>query len=83
MRNPTTQGVDGVQELRLYGVEERVEHVVFKRKLQGQKQQKNPISSDPRVLSSLDILKEHFKDIYKLRLQGQGEEEAFGVNHKL
>lgn len=33
LRNPTTQGVDRVQELGLDGVEERLEHVVLKGKL--------------------------------------------------
>lgn len=33
--DPTTQGVDGVQELGLDGVEERVEHVVLEGKLRG------------------------------------------------
>lgn len=37
LRDPATQGVDGVQELGLDGVEERLEHVVLKGKLQGQK----------------------------------------------
>lgn len=37
LRNPTTQGVDCVQELGLYGVEERLEHVVLKGKLQRQR----------------------------------------------
>lgn len=37
LRNPTTQGVDGVQELGLDGVEQRLEHVVLKGKLQGQR----------------------------------------------
>lgn len=33
LRNPTTQGVDRVQELGLDGVEQRLEHVVIKGKL--------------------------------------------------
>lgn len=33
--DPPTQGVDGVQELGLDGVEERVEHVVLEGKLRG------------------------------------------------
>lgn len=37
LRNATTQGVDGVQELGLDGVEQRLEHVVLKGKLQGQR----------------------------------------------
>lgn len=37
LRNPATQGVDCVQELGLDGVEERLEHVVFKGKLQRQR----------------------------------------------
>lgn len=43
LRNPTTQGVDGVKELGLDGVEQRLEHVVLKGKLQGQKH--FPVSS--------------------------------------
>lgn len=35
LRDPTTQGVDGVQELGLDGVEERVEHVVLEGELRG------------------------------------------------
>lgn len=38
LRDPSTQGVDRVQELRLDGVEQRVEHIVLKGKLQEQKQ---------------------------------------------
>lgn len=38
LRDPPTQGVDSVQELGLYGVEQRVEHVVLEGKLQEQKQ---------------------------------------------
>lgn len=37
LRNPATQGVDCVQELGLDGVEERLEHVVLKGKLQTQR----------------------------------------------
>lgn len=37
LRDPAAQGVDGVQELGLDGVEERLEHVVLKGKLQGEK----------------------------------------------
>lgn len=37
LRDPAAQGVNGVQELGLDGVKERLEHVVFKGKLQGQK----------------------------------------------
>ena len=40
LRDASTQGVDGVQELGLYGVEQRVEHVVLKGKLQEQKQRR-------------------------------------------
>lgn len=37
LRDPAAQCVDGVQELGLDGVKERLEHVVFKGKLQGEK----------------------------------------------
>lgn len=37
LRDPAAQGVDGVQELGLDGVEKRLEHVVLKGKLQGQR----------------------------------------------
>lgn len=37
LRDPAALGVDGVQELGLDGVKERLEHVVFKGKLQGRK----------------------------------------------
>lgn len=37
LRNPTTQGVDRVQKPGLDGVEERLEHVVVKGKLQEQR----------------------------------------------
>lgn len=49
----------------------------------GTEAKKIPISSDPRVFSSLEILKEHFKDIHKLHPQGQGEEEALVINMTL
>lgn len=38
LRDPSTQGVDRVQELGLDGVEQRVEHVVLEGKLQEEKQ---------------------------------------------
>lgn len=40
LRDASTQGVDGVQELGLDGVEERVEHVVLEGKLQEEEQRR-------------------------------------------
>lgn len=85
LRNPTTQGVDGVQELGLDGVEQWLEHVVLKGKLQGQRH--FPVSVLIPKLFQFD----HFfngtyprlNGIYKLRLQGWGEVIVFCVNHKL
>lgn len=49
LRDPSAQGVDGVQEPGLYGVEQRVEHVVLEGKLQGHKQRRRLRSDGPRA----------------------------------
>ena len=50
LRNPTTQSVDCVQELRLDRVEQRLEHVVLKGKLQ-EHSHCPCVSSDPKAIS--------------------------------
>lgn len=58
LRDPTAQGVDRVQELGLDGVEEGLEHVVLKGKLQGQRH--SPVSVlIPKPFQSDAFLMEH------------------------
>lgn len=61
LRNPTTQGVDCVQELGLDGVEQRLEHVVLKGKLQEQRHR--PVSVlIPKPFHFDSFLMEHITD---------------------
>lgn len=53
LRDPSTQGVDGVQEFGLYGVEQRVEHVVLEGKLQEQEQRRRVPSDRTRLRLAL------------------------------
>ena len=54
LRNPTAQRVHRVQELGLDGVEQRLEHVVLKGKLQRTKKKEKEslsrVSSDPKAI---------------------------------
>lgn len=61
LRNATAQGVDCVQELGLDGVEQRLEHVVLKGKLQEQRH--CPVSVQiPKLFRFDRFLMEHITD---------------------
>lgn len=86
LRNPTTQGVDCVQELGLDWEEQRLEHVVLKGKLQEQRH--CLVSVLIPTLFQCDRFffngtYPRLNGIYKFRQQGCGEVVVFCINHKL
>lgn len=86
LRNPTAQGVNRVQELGLDGIEEWLEHVVFKRELQKQRKYPDEWRYQSYVmlktLTNKKIIIYHpLNGIYKIQQKGLGR--GFCVNHEL
>lgn len=89
LRNPTAQGVDSVQEFGLNGVEEWLEHVVLKGKLQRQKHHPvlipTPFQFDSFFLFFFFINGTYhmLNGIYKLSQQRKGWGSALIINYDL